>query len=230
MDKFEAGLFDCKDEMKEKILSILETKGLTKDSDNLQLGYIIPGHGLKGKQHSIDSDLDIDSMYDVYGVRSPIIMWVKVTPQARKRLAEVPQANSNTPSKKMKSEEASKLPQTSSYKSHVNKMAEVDCIVEELEKKHTGEKFSPEQLRAWAHMIQLKKHTSYEVPPDKPFFRTRNSKPSEPQGISPAKRITLRSECIDQLEKWHTLMERGAISPDQYRELQSTIMSDIKKF
>ena len=112
-------------------------------------------------------------------------------------------------------------------------MAEVDCIVDELDKKPSG-KFSPEQIRPWAHiMIPLKKHTSYDEPPDKPFFRHSKSKTGsavEPQGIPPAKRITLRSECIDQLEKWHKLMERGAITLDQHQELQATIMSDIKKF
>lgn len=90
-------------------------------------------------------------------------------------------------------------------------MAEHCTIVDELETRHTSGKFSPEQLRAWAHLIQLKNHVSDDKPPDKPFFR--NSKPkkvstNESQGISPAKRITLRSECIDQLEKWHMLMEQ----------------------
>ncbi len=45
-------------------------------------------------------------------------------------------------------------------------MPVVDSIVEELDERHTGGPFSPEQLRAWAHMIQLNKHTSYDQPPD----------------------------------------------------------------
>ena len=102
-------------------------------------------------------------------------------------------------------------------------------MVDELEEKHESGKFSPEQIRAWAHMLHLKKHASYEEPPDKPFFRLKGST-SKAQGISPAKRITLRSECIDQLDKWHKLMEKGAISTEQYKDLQDTIMSDIKKF
>ena len=77
-------------------------------------------------------------------------------------------------------------------------------------------------------MVHLKKHASYDEPPDKPFFRVKGS--AKAQGISPAKRITLRSECIDQLDKWHKLMEKGAISTDQYNDLQDTIMNDIKKF
>ena len=39
----------------------------------------------------------------------------------------------------------------------------------------------------------------------------------------------MRSECIDQLEKWYGLMEGGAISSETYKELQETILKDIKK-
>ena len=38
------------------------------------------------------------------------------------------------------------------------------------------------------------------------------------------------SECIDQLDKWHKLMEHAAISPEEYKELQAAILTDIKKF
>ena len=68
---------------------------------------------------------------------------------------------------------------------------------------------------------------SYDEPPKKPFFK--GTAPTT-QGMSPAKRITLRSECIDQLEKWHKLMERGAISMEQYKDIQDTILNDIKKY
>lgn len=37
----------------------------------------------------------------------------------------------------------------------------------------------------------------------------------------------MRSECIDQLEKWHMLMECGVISSDQYKELKDTILKYI---
>ena len=49
-------------------------------------------------------------------------------------------------------------------------------------------------------------------------------------GLSPGKTIQYRSECIDQLDKWHSLMERGVISVDEFKEKQQTILSDIKKF
>lgn len=48
-------------------------------------------------------------------------------------------------------------------------MTEVEDIVNDLQKRRAC-KFSPEQFRAWVHMIQLKKHESYDIPPSKPFF------------------------------------------------------------
>ena len=40
-------------------------------------------------------------------------------------------------------------------------MTQVQVIVDELEERHgTSKKYSLEQFRAWAHMLQLKKHDS----------------------------------------------------------------------
>ena len=80
-------------------------------------------------------------------------------------------------------------------------------------------------------MLQMKKHDSYEEPPKKPFFKTTKAGPTKPQGVmSPGKRIQYRSQCIDQLDKWHDLKERGIITESQYSEMQDAILSDIKKF
>ena len=40
----------------------------------------------------------------------------------------------------------------------------------ELSDQH-GDVYTTEQIRAWAHMLQMKKHDSYEEPPKKPFFK-----------------------------------------------------------
>ncbi len=47
---------------------------------------------------------------------------------------------------------------------------------------------------------------------------------------SPGKRIGLRTQCIDQLTKWHKLKEDGVISDAEYQEMHKTIMGDIKTF
>ena len=39
----------------------------------------------------------------------------------------------------------------------------------------------------------------------------------------------MRTELINQLEKWYQLLEMGAISQTQYAELKDTILLDIKE-
>ena len=79
-------------------------------------------------------------------------------------------------------------------------------------------------------MIQIKQHESYEIPPNKPFFKTkaRGITPSTTY-ISPGKKINLCSELIQQLDKWHDLKVRGIITEEQYKDFKETILSDMKK-
>ena len=121
------------------------------------------------------------------------------------------------------------LATNSKYNMQVQKMNELEEIVEELSKQH-GDEFTVEQIWAWAHLLQMKKHDSYDSPPQKPFFKRNSASKFIADGISPGKRLQYRSQCIDQLDKWHSLMERGAITQDQYSESQKTILSDIQKF
>ena len=120
----------------------------------------------------------------------------------------------------------------SNYGNHLKKMTEVDTIVEELNTAHgESKKYSPEQIRVWAHMLQMGKHDSYDDPPAKPFFKSsKRVQESTQEGISPGKRLNMRSECISQLDKWHSLMERGAITLEQYKEFQDAILGDMKTF
>ena len=74
-------------------------------------------------------------------------------------------------------------------------------------------------------MVHTKKHDSS---PNKPFFGKKKN--GDTVSVSPGKRIPLRSECINQLDKWNQLKERGVISSDQYQELQEKILQDIKKY
>ena len=83
------------------------------------------------------------------------------------------------------------------------------------------------------------KHNSYEKPPNLPYFgkggcgtkdkqKSQNAQPVEICS-SPSKCLRLRGECIEQLSRWHTLLEKGAISVQQYDELKKTIMGDLFK-
>jgi len=163
---------------------------------------------------SLGKPEDLSSMYKAYNSRKEILLWLKVTRQKR------PLGASNAGSKK---------PCHTNHEGHLEKMTQVQVIVDELEKCHgTSKKYSPELFRAWAHMLQLKKHDSYDMPLNKPFFKSRkqtNDVTALDKSLSPGKRISYCTECIEQIGKWHSLMEKGAISHSQFQELQ---LCDIK--
>lgn len=78
----------------------------------------------------------------------------------------------------------------------------------------------------------LKEQYQHEVAPNKPFFTTKAkgiTTPGPSTCVSLGK-TNLRSECIQQLDKWYDLKVRGIITEDQYKEFQETILSDMKKF
>lgn len=102
------------------------------------------------------------------------------------------------------------------------KLTEVEGIVVELKEKHG----SIEQLNAWAHMLHLSKHSPYGAPPDLPYFgkphqSTSSAEPTtsaqqlpkkSTSDLSPCKCIQLCSECINQLDRWHSLYWRFRVS------------------
>lgn len=47
-------------------------------------------------------------------------------------------------------------------------------------------------------------------------------------GISPYKKLNMSTACIEQLDKWYTLLEKGRITQKQYSQLQEKILSDIQ--
>ena len=124
---------------------------------DFDIGYITPGHGMRGKLMTLTSDDDVAVMYAEFKHKKCILFWMKCQAKSRKR------ASSNTtdcPTAKRSG---------SMYDATLKKMHEVDVIAEEPKKKHEGS-YTEEQLRCWANMIQLKRHDSYDTPPSKPFF------------------------------------------------------------
>ena len=214
--------FACVDDLKQQLLTELRER----ISDPLeQVGYIEPGHGLRGKQRWLSSDDDLDQMYSVLK-RKPyeVTLWcfapLIVTGRGVKRSSANAEEGNDKPTKTPRK----------SYDKHVDKMAQVEEIEDKLREKYR-DNYSPEQLRSWAHLYIMKKHDSLETPPDKPFWKGTSSKNKSAGGTaSPSKRIALRGQCVDQLLKWHELLKKGAITKEQYDEFQSTIMEDVKKF
>ena len=185
-----------------------------EDVPELELGYIEPGHGSKGKKIWVCSDMDLKEMYQLHKGKRQVNLWCYTQKKAKTSTGKKRPRSSSADSDEKKG--------GSKYQAHSSKkMASVDGIYEKLQEKHKG-KYSPEQLRAWSHLLEMGKHGSYNEPPDKPFFRGR--KPSTvasspgtpvkipvPVGISPCKKVNVRSELIDQLQKWYKLLETGYI-------------------
>ena len=115
----------------------------------------------------------------------------------------------------------------------------VDDIYKELQEKHTS--YSPRRLRAWANMVNMKTWASLGEAPNKPFFTHGRKRSSEDNAstetpatqkqssiASPGRKVHVRTELIDQLDKFHKLKKSGALSPTEDDELRSSILSDIK--
>ena len=103
------------------------------------------------------------------------------------------------------------------------------------------DKYTLEQLRMWAQMIRLGKHDSTDEPPDKPFWRgckrqqesSQASPPSKRPSVvlsanSPSRKVSIWSELLEQLAKWHNLSECGVVPSGEYEDLKKKILSDIK--
>ena len=83
------------------------------------------------------------------------------------------------------------------------------------------------------------KHTSLDEPPDKPFWRGRKRPATEAESqmttkmcvvssSSPSTKVSMRTQLIDQLEKWKKLHTDGIIDDAEYKELRESILTDIK--
>ena len=191
------------------------------DLFNVEIGYMEPGHGMKGRKLWLYDDNDITKMYKKYLGKPTIRMWC----YSSKKVAKDGPSSATTNSISNSEEEK-----------------DVSTIYEVLKEKHDGA-FTDEQLHTWSCMLKVKSHNSYENPPDKPFFRgykrpgtsiespvryPASKRHTGSTGISPGKKLNMRSELITQLEKWHALLESSVISQSEYDELKNKILSDIK--
>ena len=194
--------------------------------NEVEMGYIEPGHGGKGRKVWIYDEKDVDKMYEAYANKKRVLLWCYSQPTIQKKSTDS-QAKSD------------KVITTSGYLSQVNKQEEISAIYAQLKEKHEG-KYKTEQLNTWAHMLYLKTHDSFDNPLNKPFFTRK--RPVSPENtstvskrvisggsISPSRRVNMRSELIDQLKKCQDLIDSGAISKEMFDELQLTIFTDIKK-
>ena len=204
------------------------------------IGYIEPGHGQKGKMRELKTEEDISEMYILHKRKRDILLWC---------YSDVGEQSGACSTNLQCKRSVSDIPPPSSKRQAIAKnISEVEEIIKKLREKHS-DAYSVEKLNCWAHMLNVGKHSSYDEPPDFPFFKKRKEKRSDGQrsGLSsdsgstatifsmststnsPSKRVGLRTQCIDQLSKWHSLLNTGAIDQAQYDELKEAILGDIKK-
>ena len=200
---------------------------LPSRKEDIELGYIKPGHGAKGRTQWIFTEEDL---YKEHAEKTEIIIWLYRYQE--KELTAKKRARSPTAQESTKKKRKSSVVNT-------QKLLEVEEIVDKLKTKHEG-KYTIEQINVRAHLIHMKKTQSYEELPDKPFFRVKSKKAEDkkstssssgvPDGISPSKRISLRTELLDQMEKLSNLYEKGVIDRAKYDNLQENILCDINKY
>ena len=50
-----------------------------------QFGYILPGHGMRGKQETVDTDEELPTMYERFQKRKHFLLWLKCKRRSTKR-------------------------------------------------------------------------------------------------------------------------------------------------
>ena len=228
-------VFKSIDEVKENLASFVQGVPSTID----QVGYIEPGHGVKGKQRWLSVSEDLEDMYTLHQQKHEILLWCYAIRPKQSTSNSKPSTSNSKPSTSKSSKRQHSPDQPSRkktrYDNHTDKMMEVESIEDELLENHDGN-YSREQIRAWAHLIQMGKHESYDCAPNKPFWKTPSGKKALPTtsptslAVSPGKKVQMQGQLVDQLLKWHDLLERGAIDQEQYNDMQTSIIEDVKKF
>ena len=140
--------------------------------DDICVGYIEPGHGWKGKQMWINSDEDITDLYVVCSKVKHILLWCYLPTEKKRK-------------HKMEFHEEKQNKRARCLTSNSNKIDETKDIFQDLINTH-NHKYSPEQLHAWAQMVQMNKHSSLEVPPKMPFFMSHHQEPRAQEKLTSA--------------------------------------------
>ena len=130
------------------------------DSETTQVGYIQPGHGTRGRQLWLASDGDIEEMYSECQGKKEILLWFVKIDETVANASDKPK-----PPKRP-------CPDTAKTDMVTQVMSEVDRIVVSLTETHSKD-YTVEQIRAWAHMVQMDKHLSYDEPPENHSLRIR---------------------------------------------------------
>lgn len=135
--------FDTLDSVKTALKQVYERVG---DS----IGYIEPGHGLKGKQKWLLDDDDVSEMYAVHKNKREVMLYAFVD--------SPDQGDSDgTEGPSQKRPKQSEVATTSRKDVYTKTITQVETIMAKLKEKH-GSQYDAERYACWAHTIQSGKH------------------------------------------------------------------------
>ena len=119
---------------------------------------------------------------------------------------------------------------------------EVDIVYHKLTYKHSG----ADRFKMLALLINMDKHSSFEIPPIILFSEKKDKKAPVPTskstdsgssstssaaGLSaqsaPAKQSNLRSQYMTQMKEWYSRLDCGAITREEYEVQKSKILEDL---
>ena len=180
--KHKSTRFETVDELRD-CLTVFFPCGFT------QVGYIEPGHGLKGKTQWIVEDDDLVEMYTKYG-KHDILLWCLKEVEDQPNKSNQQPKKRNSAAKDTKNAPSAKKPkQTTNH--YAEALSEVEKIIQ-LREKH-GTLYTIEQLNCWAHMYHTQKHGSLDSPPNLPYFvGTKHRRSSASKGSHVAFLVLLR--------------------------------------
>ena len=132
------------------------------------LGYIESGHGAKGKLRELHDDQDVTEMYMLHKRKADVLLWLYGSVEGETPADEVIQSR--------KRPRTEKSATTSKRESIAKTINTVEAIVTKLKEKHGENGYPVEQFHCWAHMINSGKYSSYDKPPNFPFFNKAKAK------------------------------------------------------
>ena len=131
------------------------------------IGYIEPGHGTKGKMVYLSDDEDLYEMYVVHKRKPDVLLWCYGSVKESSALTD----GEVVSRKRSANQTESECPTSKRTQSIFNALSTVESIIVKLREKHGKSRFSVEKLNCWAHMINSGKWSSYDDPPNLPFFK-----------------------------------------------------------
>jgi hypothetical protein len=222
-----------------------------------EFGFIQPGHGLRGRLRWILDDGDLDEMYSEYPKKHDFNLWcykqvdeVETPCRSGHTHKRATPTEGAAPAPKAKSTCVRKVSEVEAIIKDLREKHGTNFNVEQFSMWahviHIGKHSSREAPPDLPFFRQGSKKKTTTAPSSSTSTPTPSSSAavsptpsssvavsptlSSSAAVSPGKRVSLRSECINQLDKWHSLLEKGIITQEQYEDMQKAILKDMYKF